>query len=82
MKKYIYIIVVLILIIASFAAYWIHTVYAAHESFDNYYHFRGCVQLLEKTDTYGICKTSSGQTIKIVQYQGRWFLDGDLPGTW
>jgi len=51
----------------------------AHNTFDNYYAFRGCVKLLKKTDTYGICKISSGQTIKIVKYQGKWFLDGDLP---
>ncbi len=51
-----------------------------HSTFENYYAFRGCVQLLEKTDTYGICKTSSGQTIKIVNIEGKWYLDGDGPG--
>ncbi len=51
----------------------------AHSSFDNYYAFRGCTQLLQKTDTYGVCETGSGQTIKIVEYQGKWYLDGDLP---
>jgi hypothetical protein len=51
----------------------------AHRTFEDYYAFRGCVQLLEKTDDYGICKTNSGQTIKIVKYQNKWYLDGDLP---
>ncbi|MEI8361439.1 MAG: hypothetical protein WCG01_04885 [bacterium] len=51
----------------------------AHSSFENYYVFRGCAQLLEKTDSYGICKLKSGQMIKIVKYDNRWFLDGDLP---
>jgi hypothetical protein len=51
----------------------------AHSTFENYYAFRGCVQLLDKTDDYGICKTNSGQTIKIVKYQNKWYLDGDLP---
>ena len=51
----------------------------AHSTFENYYDFRGCRQLLERTDSYGICKTDSGQTIKIVKYQGKWYLDGDLP---
>ncbi len=51
----------------------------AHSTFENYYSFRGCVQLLNKTDDYGICKTNSGQTIKIVKYQKKWYLDGDLP---
>jgi hypothetical protein len=51
----------------------------AHSSFENYYAFRGCSQLLKKTKDFGICKTISGQTIKIVKFQNRWFLDGDLP---
>jgi hypothetical protein len=51
----------------------------AHSTFENYYAFRGCVQLLDRTSDYGICKTGSGQTIKIVKYQDRWYLDGDLP---
>ncbi len=51
----------------------------AHSTFENYYAFRGCVQLLNKTDDYGTCKTDSGQIIKIVKYQNKWYLDGDLP---
>ena len=51
----------------------------AHSSFENYYAFRGCIQLLQKTETFGICKTDSGQTIKMVLYKGKWYLDGDLP---
>ncbi len=51
----------------------------AHSTFDNYYAFRGCSQLVERADDFGICKTSAGQTIKIVKYQNKWFLDGDLP---
>ncbi len=51
----------------------------AHQSFENYYAFRGCTQLVKRTDTYGLCKISSGQTIKLVKFQGKWYLDGDLP---
>lgn len=51
----------------------------AHSTFENYYVFRGCVQLLERTDNYGLCKTESGQTIEIVKYQNGWYLAGDLP---
>lgn len=51
----------------------------AHSTFENYYAFRGCKQLIKRTDTYGICKLSSGQQIKIVKYQNKWYLDGDLP---
>ncbi len=51
----------------------------AHSAFENYYAFRGCIQLLQKTPDYGICKTNAGQTIKIVKFQNKWYLDGDLP---
>ncbi len=51
----------------------------AHSTFENYFAFRGCSQLLERTDTYGLCRLTSGQVIKIVEYQGRWFLNNDLP---
>jgi len=51
----------------------------AHSTFENYYAFRGCTQLLVRTGDYGLCKTGSGQTIKIVKFQGKWYLDGDLP---
>lgn len=51
----------------------------AHSTFENYYVFRGCKELIKKTQDYGLCKLSSGQTIKIVRYRGGWYLDGDLP---
>lgn len=51
----------------------------AHSTFNNYYTFRGCVQLLSTTTDSGICRTGSGQVIKIVLYNGKWYLDGDLP---
>lgn len=51
----------------------------AHSTFENYFAFRGCEKLMEKTKDYGTCKTKSGETIKIVKYQDQWYLDGDLP---
>lgn len=51
----------------------------AHSTFENYYKFRGCQKLIDKTDTEATCKLANGQTIKLVKFQGRWFLDGDLP---
>lgn len=69
---------VLVVLAALCVSYWTYF-RRAHDTFENYYAFRGCTQLLEKTDTYGICKTSSGETIKIVAYDNKWYLDGDLP---
>lgn len=66
--------------IIMFGIYWVSYLKIAHSSFENYYKFRGCIQLLEKNDTYGTCKISSGEIIKIVKYQDKWYLDGDLPG--
>jgi len=55
------------------------TLRSAHGSFSNYYAFRGCAQLLKKGPDYGVCKTNTGQTIKIVEYHGKWYLNNDLP---
>ena len=71
--------IILLIIILSLGIYWIITLRTAHSTFDNYYNFRGCEQLINKTNDYGFCKTYSGQTIKIVKYNNKWYLDGDLP---
>ena len=55
---------------------------AAHQTFENYYAFRGCVQLIDRTDTLGHCKTADGQTITLVKFNNEWYLDGDLPMCW
>jgi len=65
--------------IVVFGIYQIWFLRKAHSTFENYYAFRGCINLLEKTPDYGVCKTKSGETIKIVKFDNRWFLDGDLP---
>ena len=54
----------------------------AHSTFETYYAFRGCSELISRTADSGICKTAGGQTIKIVQFQNKWYLDGDLPSCW
>jgi hypothetical protein len=51
----------------------------AHSSLANYAAFRGCVQMLETTDTYATCALASGATIKMVNVNNKWYLDGDLP---
>ncbi|MDD2822550.1 MAG: hypothetical protein PHQ59_00550 [Candidatus Daviesbacteria bacterium] len=57
----------------------VKVVRVAHETFENYYAFRGCTELLQKGDDFGICKVKTGQTIKIVKFENKWYLDGDLP---
>ncbi len=70
---------VVIVVLIVFVVNEVRVLHKAHSTFANYYSFRGCVQLVTKAPTYGICKTGSGQTIKIVLYQGKWYLNGDLP---
>jgi hypothetical protein len=79
-KKIITIFLFVVIIIFTIGTIQFFILRKAHSTFANYYAFRGCVQLLEKTDTYGICKLSSGQTIKLVNIRGKWYLDGDGPG--
>ncbi len=81
-KIFLLLFVLVILLVIIFGINQFLFLQKAHSTFENYYNFRGCVQLLEKTDTYGICKTSSGQTIKIVEINRKWYLEGDGPGIW
>lgn len=78
-KKITAVIIATVAIIIAFGIYQILFLRKAHSSFENYYGFRGCVQLLNKTDNYGTCRVKSGQIIKIVKFNGKWYLDGDLP---
>lgn len=70
------------LVVVAVIVWWVHQFFVlrkAHSTFENYYAFRGCAQPLVKTDEYGTCKTNSGESIKMVKYQDRWYLDNDLP---
>ncbi len=73
------ILIILILLVLALGLWQWFYLRRAHSSFENYYNFRGCTELVAKTEDYGICKTKSGETIKIVKYQNKWYLDGDLP---
>jgi|GEM_PF-227230 len=71
--------IILVTIISIFGVREAIRVDKAHQTFENYYAFRGCSKLLKKTNTYGLCRLPSGQTIKIVEFREKWYLDGDLP---
>ena len=73
---------IIVVILAIFAIDQFVTLQKAHSTFDNYYAFRGCTQLISKTDTSGVCKTASGDTITIVLINGKWYLQDDGPGVW
>lgn len=63
-----------------FGIYQILGLRKAHSTFENYYAFRDCVQLLARTADTGTCKTATGQVIKIVKLQNKWYLENDGPG--
>ena len=77
-RKTVGVIVFLFVVAVIFGVYQVHTLNIAHSSLDNYAKFRGCASLPVKTDTYAMCTLASGQTIKLVQVNNKWFLDGDL----
>lgn len=78
-KKLIITATIIVLLVIVFSIYWLATLQIAHSTFDNYYKFRGCTELINKTDDYGYCKLKSGETIKLVKYNDKWYLDNDLP---
>ncbi len=78
MKKH-KMLIIIVAVVVALGVYWFLILDRAHSSFDEYYKFRGCTQLISKTDNYGFCKIPSGQTIKIVKFNNKWFLNGDLP---
>ena len=81
-KILILLLAILLLAGMSFSVYQFFYLRKAHSSFENYYKFRGCVQLIQKTDIYGTCKIYSGKIIRIVEINNKWYLDGDGPGVW
>lgn len=67
--------VIILVLFINYASY----LKKAHSSFENYYSFRGCTMLISKNHDDGTCKLADGQTIKIVKFENKWYLDGDLP---
>lgn len=71
--------ILIIALFLVFGVYWVLYLKKVHSTFENYYAFRGCQKLLEKTMDYGICQLKSGATIKLVKFKNKWYLAGDLP---
>ena len=78
-RKYGWIIITIIGLIIIFGVYQVLYLRKAHSTFEKYYAFRGCQKLIERTDTHGLCQLKDGAIIKLVKYQDKWYLDGDLP---
>ncbi len=76
MKRYVWIII--LVAIATFVIWQFITLQKAHSSFINYAAFRGCTDITSQTATSGTCTLANGQSITMVQVNGRWYLQGDL----
>ncbi len=87
MKKKILIIslaisVLLFFAIIGFMIYQVITTYNAHSTFDGYCKWRG-LEVINQSSDFGYCRDAiSNQMYKMVLFDGRWYLDGDLPNNW
>ena len=68
-----------LVILAALVAWQLVTLRIAHSSFDNYAAFRGCARITSKTSDAGTCTLANGQSVTMVRYEGKWYLQGDLP---
>lgn len=87
MKKKILIIslifsILLFLLIVGFMIYQVITTYQAHATFEGYCQWRG-LEVVNQSSDFGYCNDAiSGQVYKMVLFDGRWYLNGDLPNNW
>jgi hypothetical protein len=72
----------LIVVVSIFFVYRKYELDIAHSTFENYYSFRRCAQLLQRTDAEAQCRLSDGTNITIVKINSKWYLEGDGPGIW
>lgn len=66
----------------SAGLYWNSYLEKAHSTFENYAAFRGCTSTPNRTATSSDCLLKSGDTIKLVEINNKWYLEGDGPGIW
>ncbi len=81
-KKYFFVYIVIFFLLAGCGYFWNAYLIQAHSSFEHYYAFRGCKELVTKTDSDATCKLASGKMIRLVKIDIRWFLENDGPGIW
>ena len=72
----------IVILLSAFVYFQIRTIQKAHETFDGYCKWRG-LEVVSKSDTFGYCKDAkNGKEFKIVLFNNKWYLDGDLPPKW
>ncbi len=77
---------IIIGIIGAFAVsagtYWVLYLEKAHSTFENYADFRNCISTSNRTEASADCLLKSGEIIKLVNINNKWYLEGDGPGIW
>lgn len=80
-KPVIILTVIFLVILISFFLYQFITIRNAHLTFEGYCKWRG-LEVVNQSADYGWCKSqATGQEFKMVLYNNRWYLDGDLPSS-
>ena len=78
-KIIISIVVTLFILFGIFVIYEIITTYNAHKTFEGYCKWRG-LAVESKSANFGFCKNFNiDKEYKIVLFENKWYLDGDLP---
>lgn len=73
------ILIFLFIALLSFLTYQVISTNKAHTTFEGYCKWRG-LGVESKSDTFGYCKdTKTGEIYKMVLFENKWYLDGDLP---
>lgn len=80
--RWIRILAVLIVLFVALAVWQFFVLRAAHRSFADYAAFRGCTTVTGRSASSGTCTIADGRSITIVKFDGRWYLQGDLPFCW
>ena len=78
-RRWIQALAIIIVVFGVLAVSQIVMLQKAHSSFANYAAFRGCATVTSQTDATGTCTLANGQSITLVKFDNKWFLQGDLP---
>jgi hypothetical protein len=71
------VVAVLVVAVVAVGIWQFFVLRKAHSSFANYAAFRGCATITGQSATSGTCTLGNGQSITMVERNGKWFLQGD-----
>lgn len=78
-RRWLQLFIALVILLGIFCVWQVLYLHRAHSTFNNYAAFRGCANITSETATSGTCTLTNGESITIVKFNDKWFLQGDLP---